>query len=292
MTGTEPHAWETGLMDTISYIGLDVDKATILVALAEGGRGFGRGEAGGDAVPLQAAVDGAARQRGIEAAPHRLGDVVERQGEAAAQLDDQGFFPIRHHRGQPMRTGRAVEELGARLPPRHGPAVDAELAGQRAGRGAALLDIGAGARRRGAIGVQLEIHQPALPWLGLQHPGCLPETLAPVGPQEPPTRRAARLAGVAPRARGSLLWTTGTSCASSRSSRRCCTISRACHNRAPSRQSSGTEHAGRGRLWCAPGRRRAGCCPFEFGDGRAAGLAGIGQPCCGRPTVSRIARTF
>ena len=107
-------------------------------------------------MPLQAAVDGAARQRGIDAAPHRLGDVVERQGEAAAQLDDQGFFPIRHHRGQPMRTGRAVDELGARLPPRHGPAVDAELAGQRAGRGAALLDIGAGARRRGGIGVQLE----------------------------------------------------------------------------------------------------------------------------------------
>ena len=147
-------------------------------------------------MPLQAAVDGAARQRGIEAAPHRLGDVVERQGEAAAQLNDQGFFPIRHHRGQPMRTGRAVEELGARLPPRHGPAVDAELAGQRAGRGAALLDIGAGARRRGGIGVQLELHQPALPWLGLQHPGWLPERLAPVGPQEPPTRRAAKLAGV------------------------------------------------------------------------------------------------
>jgi transposase len=37
--GTEPHAWETGLMDTITYVGLDVHKATISVALAEGGRG-------------------------------------------------------------------------------------------------------------------------------------------------------------------------------------------------------------------------------------------------------------
>ena len=36
--GTEPHAWETGLMDTITYVGLDVHKATISVALAEGGR--------------------------------------------------------------------------------------------------------------------------------------------------------------------------------------------------------------------------------------------------------------
>jgi len=39
MTGTEPHAWETDLMDTITYVGLDVHKATIAIALAEGGRG-------------------------------------------------------------------------------------------------------------------------------------------------------------------------------------------------------------------------------------------------------------
>jgi hypothetical protein len=28
-TGTEPHAWETGLMDITTYVGLDVHKATI-----------------------------------------------------------------------------------------------------------------------------------------------------------------------------------------------------------------------------------------------------------------------
>ena len=39
MTGTEPHAWETGLMETITYVGLDVHKATVCVAIAEGGRG-------------------------------------------------------------------------------------------------------------------------------------------------------------------------------------------------------------------------------------------------------------
>jgi hypothetical protein len=39
MTGTEPHAWETGLMDNITYVGLDVHKGTVCVALAEGGRG-------------------------------------------------------------------------------------------------------------------------------------------------------------------------------------------------------------------------------------------------------------
>ena len=40
----------------------------------------------------------------------------------------------------------------------------------------------------------------------------LAETLAPVGPQGPPARRSARLVTVAARPRGSLLWTTGTSC--------------------------------------------------------------------------------
>jgi hypothetical protein len=39
MTGTEPHAWETGPMDTITYLGLDVHWATVCVALAESGRG-------------------------------------------------------------------------------------------------------------------------------------------------------------------------------------------------------------------------------------------------------------
>ena len=39
MAGTEPHAWETGLMDIIAYVGLDVHKATVSVALAEAGRG-------------------------------------------------------------------------------------------------------------------------------------------------------------------------------------------------------------------------------------------------------------
>jgi len=39
MTGTEPHAWDASLMDNITYVGLDVHKATVWVAVAEGGRG-------------------------------------------------------------------------------------------------------------------------------------------------------------------------------------------------------------------------------------------------------------
>ena len=39
MTGTEPQAWEMGLMENITYVGLDVHKATVSVAVAESGRG-------------------------------------------------------------------------------------------------------------------------------------------------------------------------------------------------------------------------------------------------------------
>ena len=39
MAGTEPHAWGTGRMDDITYVGLDVHKATVCVAVAESGRG-------------------------------------------------------------------------------------------------------------------------------------------------------------------------------------------------------------------------------------------------------------
>ena len=50
MAGTEPHAWETGQMNSITYVGLDVHKTTIAVAVAEVGRTFGRGRAVGDYV--------------------------------------------------------------------------------------------------------------------------------------------------------------------------------------------------------------------------------------------------
>ncbi len=35
--GTESHAWETGLTDVITDVGLDVHKATVSVAVAESG---------------------------------------------------------------------------------------------------------------------------------------------------------------------------------------------------------------------------------------------------------------
>ena len=142
---------------------VDVDEAGRGVGVEHGGRSLLLAAAGGDAVALQATVDGAARQRGVDTAPHCFDDVVERQRQAAAQLDDQAFFPFGHRRGQPVRAGGSIDDLPARLPTRHGAAVDAEFAGQGGVARPAFLDIGAGARRGGGIGVELEIHHRVLP---------------------------------------------------------------------------------------------------------------------------------
>ena len=89
-----------------------------------------------------------------------------------------------------------------------------------AGSQRAVLDLAVrtvsalGAGAGGGAGVQSQMHQRALPCRCLrQRRDRVTETLAPVGPQGSPARRAARLMAVAARSRGSLLWTTGTSCA-------------------------------------------------------------------------------
>jgi len=133
---------------------IDMDEAGRGVGLEGDGRRGLRRQTGRQAVPLQAPVNAAARQLGIEAAAHRLDDVIERQGKATAQLDDQAFFPWADRGGQPMRAGRAVGDVLAGFPARHGASMDPQFVSQRRMGGGALLDIGAGARRRGGIGVQ------------------------------------------------------------------------------------------------------------------------------------------
>ena len=39
MADREPHAWKTSLMDDITFVGLDVHKATVSLSVAESGRG-------------------------------------------------------------------------------------------------------------------------------------------------------------------------------------------------------------------------------------------------------------
>src|SRR5438309_5450616 len=69
MTGTEPHAWGTGLMDDIIFVGLDVHKATVCIAVAEGDRG------------------GEVRQLGVfENRPEILSKLASRLGKGGRRL--------------------------------------------------------------------------------------------------------------------------------------------------------------------------------------------------------------
>lgn len=109
------------------------------VDMDEAGRGFGfEGddrlfvwlEAGGELVAFEAAVNGAAGEGWIEASAHGLNDVIERQGEAAAQLDDQIFLALGDRGADAVRAMRSVGCIGAGFPASHGSAADAEFAGE------------------------------------------------------------------------------------------------------------------------------------------------------------------
>jgi hypothetical protein len=139
--------------------GMDLEREVVEEAIKETGRDIGLEgpcRCRQQWMPLRG-------QLGVEAAPHGFENVVERQGEAAPQRDDQAFLPCRHRGGQPLRAGGTVGDILAASPARHGAAVDAELTGQRTVGGAALLKVSARARRSGGIGMQLEVHQRALP---------------------------------------------------------------------------------------------------------------------------------
>ena len=90
MTGTEPQAWGTGLMDDITFVGLDVHKATVCIAVAEGSRG------------------GEVRQLGVfENRPEILSKVVSRLSKhRRAQLLLRSW-PLR------LRTSPAADRLRA-----------------------------------------------------------------------------------------------------------------------------------------------------------------------------------
>jgi hypothetical protein len=120
--------------------------------------GFLGAAAAGQAVALEAAMDGAAREFGVDAAAHGLDDIVEGKGQRAAQFEDEGFFPIARGGGEPMRHMRAVDDLAAPFPARDGALADPQLARQAAVGGGALLDIGPRARCRGGVGMQLHVH--------------------------------------------------------------------------------------------------------------------------------------
>jgi hypothetical protein len=93
---------------------IDRDEAGWGIGLEGDGRRLLRDEVGGEAVPLQTVVNAAARQLGVEAAPHCP--------------DDQAFFPFARRDSQPMWAGRTIGDILAASPPRHGAATDTQFA--------------------------------------------------------------------------------------------------------------------------------------------------------------------
>ena len=136
---------------------IDVNEADRRLLEAAGLGLFGLGSLA-DAMALQAAMDGASGELGVEAAAHHLDDVVERQIEGGAQLADQLLFHGGQRDAHPLRPVRAVLGGGAASPAADGLLVHAELDGQFRHRGGAGLDVGPDFGRGGGVGVQVQTH--------------------------------------------------------------------------------------------------------------------------------------
>ena len=107
-----------------------------------------------DPMALETAMDGTAGQRVVDAAPHHLDDIVQRQLQRCPQFADQRLFHGRQACRQPLRSVRAVAHRGPAAPATDRSLADAEFAGQLSHRFLAALDIGSGLWGCGRIGVQ------------------------------------------------------------------------------------------------------------------------------------------
>jgi hypothetical protein len=107
-----------------------------------------------DAVALEAAMDGAAGQLAVDAAPHHLDDIVQRQLQGCSQFADQRLFHGRQAGRQPVRPVRAIADRGPAAPATDRGFADAELIHQLRHRLLAVLDVGSGLWSCGRVGVQ------------------------------------------------------------------------------------------------------------------------------------------
>jgi hypothetical protein len=111
-----------------------------------------------EAVADQAAVDGAARELGIDATPHHLGDVVERQLQLRPQLADQCFFESREAGRQCLRRVRAVRDGCAIAPTADRGLAHPQFGHELRNRFLAALNVSADFRCGRGVGVQVQLH--------------------------------------------------------------------------------------------------------------------------------------
>ena len=112
------------------------------------------------AVTSQASVSGAARDLLVDATPHDLDDIVERQLQAAPQFADQRFFERQQLGCQPFWRVGAVVDRGAPAPAADRRLTDTEFCRKFGNRALAALDVGSDLRRGGGVGMQVQLHDP------------------------------------------------------------------------------------------------------------------------------------
>ena len=110
------------------------------------------------AVALEAAMDGAARELVINTTSHHLDDIVERQLQFSSQFTDQCFFHWREAGLQCPWGVRIVAHRSAATPSADRGLADSEFGRQIRNPPFATLDVGSDLRGRGGVGVQVQFH--------------------------------------------------------------------------------------------------------------------------------------
>jgi hypothetical protein len=111
--------------------------------LEDAGLGLIRLGTPADAIALQATVDGAAGQLGIDTALHHLDDVIQRQLQRRPQLANRPLFHSRQAGGQVQRSMRAIRDSRSSTPAIDRRLADPEFGRQFGNRFLAALDVAA-----------------------------------------------------------------------------------------------------------------------------------------------------
>jgi hypothetical protein len=136
---------------------IDVDEADGgLLEDADGG--LVRLRPAAETMALEATMNGAARELGIDAAAHHFGDVVERQVQLGAQFADQRLLDRGEAGGQFLGDVRAIGDYRTPTPPPDRGFADTKLNRQVRDRLLTALNVSPDLWCGRGIGVQVQLH--------------------------------------------------------------------------------------------------------------------------------------
>ncbi|MGY2810739.1 hypothetical protein ACVIHF_007469 [Bradyrhizobium sp. USDA 4506] len=136
---------------------VDMDEADTGI-LEDAGFGLVRLGKPADAIALQAAVNSTTGQLGVDASPHHLNDVVQRQLERRPQFTNGPFFNRGEAGREVLRPVRAVFDRRAAAPAINRGLAAPQFGRQLSDRLPAALDVGTCLRRRRGVRVQAQFH--------------------------------------------------------------------------------------------------------------------------------------